>query len=190
MKIKVAATEDPTPKDLTPQQRREWNQYVDWIAAKGMKGSPLLDRGNTGLDYFNQFLKENPSVSLRPEHIKAIQQEVEGIAQKSRDLLARQGNPNAKNVMTGTSKFDGIPGSKTTSFKIPEMEVRSFRNNALVGNRNLGLVNSQLQPELSPTGIVIPKGVTVETLYDSSGNPRGKGYKDPKSGDVVVLSNK
>lgn len=190
MKIRVATTtttEDPSPKDLTPQQRKEWNQYVDWIAAKGMKGSPLLDRGDTGLQYFNQFLKENPSVTLRPEHIKAIQQEVEGIAQKTRDLEARRGNPNAQNVMTGTSKFDGIPGSKTTSFKIPEMDVKSYHNNALVGVKNLGLVNSQLQPAAQQYGAQLPKGVKPEPLYDSAGKLTGYGYTDPKSGDVIRL---
>lgn len=189
MKLRIAAT-DPNPKELTPQQRQEWNAYVDWLDKKGMKGSTELDKGDTGLQYFNQFLKENPSISLRPEHIKAVQQEIEGIAQKSRDLLQRQGNPNAQNVMRGTSKFDNIPGSKTTSFKFPEMNLQAYHNNAMVANRNLGLVNSQLQPQVGIFGsrqAQIPKGTKLEQFYDSMGKPSGTGYTD-KNGDVVIVT--
>ncbi len=54
------------PKPLTPQQRQEWNNYVDWLEKKGYKGSPLLDKKETGLatGLFNQFKKENPNVTL------------------------------------------------------------------------------------------------------------------------------
>lgn len=139
--------EDP-PKSLTPQQRREWNQYVDFVAKKGYKGSPLLDKKETGLatSLFNEFKKANPNTSISLDHVAAVQTEMQNLAKAAQAFEARRGNPNATKIMQGTSKIDSWPGSKTTSFKFPDMEETIFNNGAMTSNRNLGILDSRLKP--------------------------------------------
>jgi hypothetical protein len=177
--------DDPPP--LTPQQRREWNDYVSFLEKKGYKGSPLLDKRDTGLatSLFNQFKKENPSVSLSIDHIKSVQSEMENLANAARNFEARRGNPNAPQIMAGTSKVDGWPGSKTTSFKFPDMEKKEYTNSVLTSQKNLGILNPQLKPtdSLSQRGLSsvtpsLPPNIKLEKQADGK-----MYYEDPKTGD-------
>lgn len=174
--------EDPPP--LTPQQRKEWNGYVDWIEKKGYKGSPLLDKKDTGLanSLFNQFKKENPSVTLSLDHVKSVQSEMENLATAARNFEARRNNPNAPNIMQGTSKVDGWPGSKTTSFKFPTMEKEQTNNGVLTSRTNFGLLDPRLKPTDSTTtrgalSSAAPNGLKVEKMAD------GKYYYQNRDGD-------
>jgi len=175
------------PQNLTPQQRKEWNAYVDFLEKKGYKGSPLLDKKDTGLatGLFNQFKKENPSVTLSLDHIKAVQSEMQTLAEAARNFEARRNNPNAANIMAGTSKTDGWPGSKTTSFKFPIMEKEENRNGVLVSKTNFGIIDPKLRPTDSTfsTALVKPMiaspGLKLEKMSD------GKYYYQNKDGDYV-----
>ena len=194
MAIKIKLTgggDDPPP--LTPQQRKEWNAYVDWIEKKGYKGSPLLDKRDTGLasNLFNQFKKENPNVTLSLDHIKSVQTEIENLANAARNFEARRNNPNAANIMQGTSKVDGWPGSKTTSFKFPTMEKEEYNNSKLTARTNYGLLNSQLKPTDSVRvgGLVSPRTNTslppgVERFSD------GQLYYKNRDGDYILYNQK
>jgi hypothetical protein len=175
------------PKELTPQQRKEWNAYVDYLEKKGYKGSPQLDKKDTGLatGLFNQFKKENPNISLSLDHIKTVQTEMESLANAARNFEARRGNPNAPQIMAGTSKVDGWPGSKTTSFKFPDMEKSVYNNSVLKSHQNLGILNPQLKPtdstgrvslSTSPTTL---SGMKLEKMAD------GNMYYQNKDGDYV-----
>lgn len=174
------------PKELTPQQRREWNTYVDYLEKKGYKGSAQLDKKDTGLatSLFNQFKKENPSVSLSLDHVKTVQSEMENLANAARNFEQRRGNPNAASIMAGTSKVDGWPGSKTTSFKFPDMEKTTYNNSVLTSHQNLGILDPKLRPtdslsqrSLASTPALSPN-VKLEKMAD------GKYYyEDPKTGD-------
>src|SRR4051812_31998355 len=59
----------------TPQQRTEWNGFLDYLDKQGKGGNPELDQPGAGLKYFQQYKKANPNVSLTPEHIQNIQYE-------------------------------------------------------------------------------------------------------------------
>lgn len=181
---------DPEPTGLTPQQRKEWNNYVDWLEAKGYKGSPLLDKKETGLavKLFNQFKQENPSVSITLNHIASVQSEMQKLKDTAQSFAQRHGDKNASNIMSGVSKVDSWPGSKTTSFKFPDMVSQQYNNSSLVSQKNLGLIDSRLQPSgLSGATKPIPKNVKIEQLYDNSGKPTGKGYVD-ENGDIVIVN--
>lgn len=181
--------EDPPP--LTPQQRKEWNSYVDWIEKKGYKGSPLLDKKDTGLAFglFNQFKKENPSVTISLDHIKSVQREMRNLATSAQEFEARRGNPNAKNIMAGTSKEDGWPGMKTTSFKYPTMEKEETNNGILTSRTNFGLLDPRLKPTDSTTvrgalsnPLTTPNGLKLEKMSD------GRYYTQNKDGDWVLYN--
>lgn len=59
----------------TPQQRTEWNGFLDYLDKQGVAGKPDLDAPGAGLKYFQQYKKANPAISLTPEHIQNIQYE-------------------------------------------------------------------------------------------------------------------
>jgi hypothetical protein len=184
-------TGDGNPKELTPAQRMAWNAYVDFLEKKGYKGSPDLDKKETGLakSLFEQFKQTNPTSPLNYDDIKSVQMEMQRLKDTAQGFAARHGDKNAKNVMVGVSPIDGWPGSKTTSFKFPAMTEQQFHDNNLVKQQNLGLVDSNLRP--SGIGMMsrqIPKGINLETFYDSTGKQTGKGYTDPKSGDIIMVN--
>jgi hypothetical protein len=172
--------DDPT-KGLTARQRSEWNHYVDWLEAKGMKGSTKLDKRETGLasGLFNQFKKENPDVTLTLDNISLVQTEMQKLQQSARGFAERRGDKNAEGIMEGISQIDNWPGSKTTSFKFPSMSIQEFRNNELVTKRNLGLVDSSLRPE-GDTTRTLPKGAKLETMAD------GRQYYEDKEGNMIL----
>ena len=173
-------------KQLTPQQMKDWNRYVDYVKEKGYTGSKDLDKRETGLakNLFNNFLKENPDATIKYEDIGLVQQEMNKLKDQARAFAARRGDPNAQNLMAGTSKVDGWPGSKTTQFKFPEMQSKEFLNDTLVKQQNLGLVGGTFTPTGVPATAkkVLPKGVKLEKLQD------GYYYEDPQTGDMVKWS--
>ncbi len=59
----------------TPQQRTEWNGFLDYLDKQGVAGKPDLDQAGAGLKYFQQYKKANPTISLTPEHVQNIQYE-------------------------------------------------------------------------------------------------------------------
>jgi len=174
------------PKKLTPEQIKAWNDYVSWLEKKGMAGSKELDKKDNGLKWLNTYIKENPSTPLKPEHIVLVQQETQKLAENARAFAARRNDPNAQNIMQGTSKFDGIPGSRTTSFKFPVMIEENYRNNNLVSSNNLGLVSGDFKPiesGMNRRKQKLPPNVKLEKLQD------GYYYEDPQSGDMVKYEN-
>jgi len=188
MKIRLNGGGGDEPQQLTPQQRKEWNAYVDYLEKKGYKGSPLLDKKDTGLatSLFNQFKKENPSVTLSLDHVKAVQSEMENLATAARNFEARRNNPNAKNIMAGTSPVDGWPGSKTTSFKFPTMEKEETSNGVLTSRTNYGLLDPRLRPSDSTisrasalAAPIAPNGAKLEKMAD------GRYYYQNKDGDFI-----
>jgi len=187
MKVRVPTGGGEEPQNLTPQQRKEWNAYVDYLDKKGYKGSPLLDKKDTGLatSLFNQFKKENPNTTLSLDHVKAVQSEMETLANSARNFEARRGNPNATNIMAGTSKVDGWPGSKTTSFKFPDMEKTTYNNSVLTSHQNLGLLNPQLKPTDSASARALQPTTPTTGSLKLEKMADGKYYYQNKDGDYV-----
>lgn len=68
--------EKPTPPagytPITPQQRGEWNTFLDYL--KG-QGNINLSDPQVGLNFFNQYKQNNPNFSLTAEQIPFIQYE-------------------------------------------------------------------------------------------------------------------
>jgi hypothetical protein len=180
--------EDPQP--LTPQQRREWNMYVDYVAKRGYRGYPLLDKKETGLatSLFNEFKKENPNTTISLNNIASVQTEMQNLAKAAQAFEARRGNPNAANVMTGTSKIDSWPGSKTTSFKFPDMEQKMHQNSILTSHKNLGILNPQLKPTDSTGKAALSSKPTTLTGLKLEKMADGRYYYENRDGDLVLYN--
>jgi hypothetical protein len=120
-------------KKLTPQHRKDWNRYLDYLESAGLQGSPELDKGvpTKGRIVFNNYLKENPNSSLNDfkDHdalVKSIQYEMKvlrkGIDGSSFDLTSDQLKAyqellwkiRNKFMTARTSDSDGNPGQYTT----------------------------------------------------------------------------
>lgn len=193
------AEDKPDPKEkLTPQQMRDWNAYVSWLEKKGYAGSKDLDKKETGLarNLLTQFIKENPTTSITYEDVKKVQLEMQKVRDSVQAFSARRGDANASKLMGGISSVDGWPGSRTTSYKFPDLQETSYHNNQLVSDVNMGLMGG----DFKPTGLTgagqqpakpkkqLPKGVKLEAVVDAQGN-KSIVYEDPNTGDLVRWDN-
>jgi hypothetical protein len=72
---KVDAPKDYTP--LTLVQRKNWNDFLDYLQKEGVGGSADLDKRDQtlGLQYLSKYNKENPDKSIDPKLIDDIQYE-------------------------------------------------------------------------------------------------------------------
>lgn len=68
------------PKDYAPVsviQRKNWNDFLDYLQAQGVGGSTDLDKRDQtiGLQYLNKYNKENPDKAIDPKMIPNVQYE-------------------------------------------------------------------------------------------------------------------
>ncbi len=127
----IASAIEPTKPIIDDKIKQEWNNYVGWMASKGMKGKPELDTNELGFKMLDQYKKENPSTILSREHILPIQKEFQTYRQKSlENIKAGKAKFDGKeeDFMPGLSKLDGYPGMNTTSYTFPSATVTSIDN--------------------------------------------------------------
>ncbi len=190
--IRLGGGDDPKP--LTPQMMAEWNQFLDYVKAKGLEGSKDLDSKDKGLGQklFNEFKSANPNITIDYTIVPSVQSEIQKLKQSAQSFAARRGDANAQNIMKDASKVDGWFGSKTSQYRFPDMKVKELHNNQVVGVQNLGLVNSQLKPTGANASIMaarktLPSGAKLEPLYDAQGKQNGLGYTD-ENGDIIRVN--
>jgi hypothetical protein len=72
---KVDAPKDYQP--LTVIERKNWNDFLDYLQDHGIGGSTKLDQRDQtlGLTYLNKYNKENPDKAIDPKKIGSIQYE-------------------------------------------------------------------------------------------------------------------
>ncbi len=111
---------------------------------------------------------------------------MQNLANAVRNFEARRNNPNAPNLMQGTSPADGWAGSKTTSFKFPGMVKEESNNGLLTSRTNFGILDPRLKPTDSTTSraslsntMVAPNGVQLEKMSD------GRFYYKNRDGDYL-----
>ena len=114
------------PPPLTPQQRTQWNLFIDFLDKQGLKGHPSLDMRdkNMGQFYFNKFAQANPLFQLKYEDVPQVQQDLQ---EYRTDLVNHwkagkavvDGVKTEADIMPGLSQVDGWLGSKTSSYKFP-----------------------------------------------------------------------
>jgi hypothetical protein len=169
-------------REITAQERKDWNDFVDFVESKGLKGSEKLDKGNDALarGLFQEYKGLHPETTLSYEIVPSVQYEMQKLRQSIQGFAERRNDPNAKNLMNFVSKVDGWFGSHTSQSKFPFMMENTFHNDNLMKSENLGLVNSNLETEKQiKKKKSLPPGVTLEKLEG------GTFYTDPQSGDLV-----
>lgn len=148
-----------TPKNETPATSvnvmQQWNNYVDWLDSKGMKGSPELDKGDKGFQMMEMYRKENPSFTLTKDDIGVIQQRlqdyrsfaIDSIKQGKmkvnyggkevfyKDLPPEQQKDVDENYMGKIAKtgIDNFPGEFTTSTKFSSEFISKVNSREIEG---------------------------------------------------------
>lgn len=125
--------------------RQAWNDYTNWLAAKGLKGHPSLDKNDLGGKMIDQYRKENPTTPITREIIPTIQKEFGNYRQFVLNQIkaGKSGfapGTNEENFMKSLSIVDGIPGQRTTSFSFPNSYMTTFNNGQNQGTVNQGFV--------------------------------------------------
>lgn len=127
-------TQTPPP-GLTPLQRNQWNQFIDYLDKQGVKGSPLLDQRdkNLGQYYFQKFASTNPGITITYKDVPRVQQELQdyrnGIIGQWKTGKVQIPDVKAEDeIMPGLSQADGWLGSKTSSYKYPTASVTTVKN--------------------------------------------------------------
>ena len=139
------------PKKLTPQEKRDWNAYVEHLDKIGMRGKESLDKEGVGFKYLDDYIKANPKTSLNKEKIYDIQNAL----MEQRDYIKSQidqgkafpkAGQSKESIMEGLSKLDAYPGSKTTRYKFPGETWSAEKNKKLLGTEKV---------EFSPQAAII-----------------------------------
>jgi len=201
------------PKDdkVSIQEKKDWNEYIDYLEKKGLKGSPELNKGageeNVGRKVFKQYIKENPKSSLSLEKIPTIQGYFEGLKKSGKERIESGKSKMAEgqtkeSFMKGISKVDIYPGSKTTTYKFPTASLETTENGKIVSKEELGFIEPGVDPYKSVRGekeeMPTPAMAKVkeaepkarETRYEASSFPDNAfvGVKDLKTGAVKKVS--
>jgi hypothetical protein len=187
--------------EIAPEKKQAWNQYVDWLDTKGMKGSKQLDSKGLGNKMIEEYNKENPDSGLSVDDVRGVQETMFRTAEAARAFDKRRGGKESDKIMEGTSKFDGYAGSKTTSFKFPSATAVTKHNDQVTSVKGLGLTDSNLQATgvggntqvlsrgtVSQVGVLmghdgkrVPKGAKIET------NREGQRMYQNDDGDLVII---
>lgn len=124
-------SEPPTPQNYqrsNAQQRNNWNTFLDFLAKKGMGGSPELDKRDRtrGLELLNEFNKANPANKVDPSFLPVVQYEstmirrhgrLPGFTQEQNEYLFKNLADKYKNYPT--SKVDNWLGSHSSQQYYP-----------------------------------------------------------------------
>jgi hypothetical protein len=109
---------------LSPIQRKNWNDFLDYLQTEGVGGKTDLDKRDQtlGLNYLNKYNKENPNKAIDPTLISSIQYEQQQLRsgesfagmkpeetrvlrkQLSQDYLNRPVAPNTDSLGTSLSR--------------------------------------------------------------------------------------
>lgn len=125
---------DPSPEaNRAMQLKKDWNDFIEYAKKKGIAGRTELDKGvgqnNLGMQYVRQYKKENPNSLISPETISEVQTHFKNyrdfaINEIKNKRATWDGDTSKIDApdspfMKDLSVVDGIPGSRTTSWKFP-----------------------------------------------------------------------
>lgn len=125
---------------MTPEDRANWNGFVDFLDAKGMKGSTKLDKPcqTTSLNLFNEYCA---SRGLKLDYHNFVTMVQTNISEYRKLALQeiRQGKALFKGTddefMPGLSTIDGWAGSRTTTYKFPAEKTVMTRNGQVLSDQ-------------------------------------------------------
>lgn len=127
-------------KQVTNQQRQDWNQYIQYLQKRKLAGDPSLDTNNLGKNMLAKYIKENPNTSLTVDSVIPIQKDFANYRQWAIDNIKKgkgefAPGTNEGNFMQELSRVDGIPGQYTTRHQFPKEYLSTFEDGKLVDKK-------------------------------------------------------
>jgi len=123
---KVNPTPPATDAPLTPQQKKAWNDFLDYLKKAGYQGNKSLDNHNMALgqNMLNRFNAMYPGEKVTYAEIPKVQAEMQNIRQQAvanykKNPSQYQGVKSEDDIMQNLSPVDGWLGSKTSMHKFP-----------------------------------------------------------------------
>lgn len=176
----IVIREGLTIREISPNERQEWNAFIDFVQAKEKEfgGLEKLDKNQAlARKLFGEYQKIHPGTSINYNMVASVQYEMQKLRQSVQGFAQRRNDPNANKLMGFISEVDGFFGDNTAQSKFPFMIEDQYHNNNLVSSKNLGLVNSNLETS-SKTQLKkkIPDGAKIVD---------NEFYEDPQTGDLV-----
>lgn len=135
-------------EDVTDTLRRDWNDYVDWLEMKGLKGDATLDRNGLGVEMIAQYRTEHPETTVSNETINLIQEEFSNYRAWALDQI-KQGKAafapgvTAETFMINLSENDNYAGQLTTMKKFPLAYLQSMKDHSLQSKKTVGFAKAQ-----------------------------------------------
>lgn len=129
--------------DVIDMLRRDWNDYVDWLEVKGLKGDEKLDRNGLGVEMITQYRIEHPETTVSNETVGRIQEEFAKYRAWVLDQI-KQGKAafapgvTEETFMTNLSKSDHYAGQLTTMKKFPLEYLILMKDNSLQSTKTVG----------------------------------------------------
>jgi len=123
---------DPSPKvKVDNKLRNAWNDYVNFLSTKGLKGHPSLDHNGLGFKMIDEYRKLNPDTPLTKDMVIPIQQDFSNYRDWTLGQINKGGGQfgpgvNKDNFLKQLSVVDGIPGQRTTAFQFPKSYLDTF----------------------------------------------------------------
>jgi hypothetical protein len=115
-----SAKPDP-PVKITPEQKSEWNKFLDFVNEKGFRGNTDLDKKDTNLgkSLIEEYRKLNPESKISYDLIKPIQENVIQDWEMMKKIRAMQGVKAVNADDRQLSPPDGWLGSLTSNGYFP-----------------------------------------------------------------------
>lgn len=117
---------DQQDPPLTPEVKKRWNKFIDFVAMQNMANNPILDQRNkqVGMSLLQKYNYANPNDVLPTDIVPKVQQELQDyrsdlVNQWKAGKIKSDGVKSEDDIMAGLSPVDGWPGSKTLSHKFP-----------------------------------------------------------------------
>lgn len=162
---------------------QQWNSYVDWLDSKGMKGSPELDKGDTGFKLMEEYRKVNPSFTLQKDDIGVIQERLKDYRNFSldsirqgkmkvnyggketffKDLSPTQQKDVEENYMGKIAKtsIDKFPGQFTTSTKFSSEFISKVNSREVAGRVGFNPLSPTQTAEIAAKTAEVQGAVTA-----------------------------
>ena len=134
--------------DVFDMLRRDWNDYVDWLEMKGLKGDEKLDRNGLGVEMITQYRIEHPETTVSNETVGNIQEEFAKYRTWVLDQI-KQGKAafapgvTEETFMTNLSKSDHYAGQLTTMKKFPLAYLQLMKDNSLQSTKTVGYAKTE-----------------------------------------------
>lgn len=128
---------------MTNEIRKGWNDYVNFLDKKGLKGKPELDKNGYGFQVLEEYRKENPNTPITKEMIPVIQKEFSNYRDWSLKRI-KEGKAGfapgvtEDNYMQSLSIVDGIPGQLTSRVSFPDSYIQTMENGKVISKENQG----------------------------------------------------